>query len=243
MSLAGQSARITVAWRENRPLSDSYRRTPRCDRRTRSEWADGRRLGPQKQVPDERARPAALLELLAHAPRGSLPPAVAGSLTPREMSAACKCAVSLLVVPAEDEEKPEGGLSGEGAAGGGEDGLKGGAACAADVEASVGNGGPAFPLDIDQEVSVYVRLLGSWWHGQTCLLGFALGVEMSPLEDVSDPSKHERTRLPLCPHHYARLCRCPNYGRIPSLLFQVNTSRARSSRSWSVRTWYILYVW
>lgn len=72
------------------------------------------------------------------------------------MSAACKCAVSLLVVPAEDEEKPEGGLSGEGAAGGGEDGLKGGAACAADVEASVGNGGPAFPLDIDQEVSVFV---------------------------------------------------------------------------------------
>ena len=58
----------------------------------------------------------------------------------------CKCAVSLLTPPPAEEAEGvvAGGGGDEGAAGGGEDGNK----------QDVGDGGSAFPLDIDQEVSV-----------------------------------------------------------------------------------------
>lgn len=104
---------------------------------------------PLGQIPDAGDRPAAMLELLGRAPRGSHP-ADAGSLTAREASAACKCVVSLLT-PSPSEEAGGvqcGGLDDEGAAGEGEDGDEEGA----------GDGGLTFPLDIDQEVSA--ALLG-----------------------------------------------------------------------------------
>lgn len=91
-----------------------------------------------EQIPDAGDRPAALLELLGRAPRGSNSPADTGTLTAREASAACKCAVSLLTPPAEEATEKE-----EGAEGGGENGNK----------RDGGDGRLAFPLDIDQEVS------------------------------------------------------------------------------------------
>ncbi len=121
---------------------------------------------PPDQIPDETERPAALLEFLGRGPRGapfSTSP-VAGSLTPREAAAACRCAATLLVALPEGgkaEEVHDGGPAGEGPAGGGEDGPSGDEASAA-VGPDAEEGGLAFPLDIDQEVGSATILFGSW---------------------------------------------------------------------------------
>lgn len=98
-----------------------------------------------------------MLELLGCGTERSSLAAVcgAGSLTLHEASAACKCAVSLLLPPhAEEEGGAEGGrVAGEGAAGSGEGGLN--------QEDAGGGGGLAFPLDIDQEVGDFTRGVGN----------------------------------------------------------------------------------
>eukprot|EP00752_Nemacystus_decipiens_P012187 g10805.t1 len=115
----------------------------------------------EQHIPDAGNRPAALLELLGRAPRGSHSAADTGSLTAREASAACKCAVSLLNPPLAEEAGgvEEGGEAGEEAVGGGEIGDK----------EDVGDDGSAFPLDMDQEMQLMREIyrLGEFeaWEG------------------------------------------------------------------------------
>ncbi|CAN0183838.1 unnamed protein product, partial [Pylaiella littoralis] len=105
----------------------------------------------EQHISDANKRPVALLELLGGGtqPSSSAAGCSARSLTSREASAACKCAVSLLLPPtAEKEEGVEGeGVAGEGEAGGGDGGLD-------QKDAGGGSGFLVFPLDIDQEMQL-----------------------------------------------------------------------------------------
>eukprot|EP00903_Cladosiphon_okamuranus_P012352 g11581.t1 len=95
----------------------------------------------EQHIPEAGDRPAALLELLGRAPGGpSSPAADIGSLTAREASAVCKCAVSLLTPTPANE------------AGGGEEGGEGGGENT--EQGDIGDGGGAFPLDVNQEMQL-----------------------------------------------------------------------------------------
>lgn len=118
----------------------------------------------ENKIPDAEKRPAALLELLGCGARRSSSATIcsAGSLTSREASAACKCAVSILLPPpAEKAERvDDGGSAGELAAGGGGGGGSGEGGLNRDDAVAGGGDGLVFPLDIDQEVGDFMMGVG-----------------------------------------------------------------------------------